>query len=373
MPAVGLTTLTATTDLAPLEAEWRALEARADASFFISWGWIGPWLQTILPRTDVYLFRAVDQTGELFALATLVPCRLRRGRLFNSPALSLNEARIPGLNMIIEYNDLLFEAGKGAQAWTSLFTALQQSKLRWAELLLSGLSEASYQQALAASRHTYPVIDARRSPWAARLEGKTSLDSVLAPLSRNRRWQIRRSIKHYEESTGPLSCHSAETTEEALAWFEEMGVLHTARWNREGMSGSFANPNWVAFHQRIIEQHFASGQVQLLRVTAGETTLGVIYSFIWRGQVCMLQTGLAAATDNNQRPGYIAHCMAMALNGQNGLEVYDFMCGDADYKQSLATEALSMVWGRLRKHRLLHSVEDFLIAAYRRVPKGRDK
>jgi CelD/BcsL family acetyltransferase involved in cellulose biosynthesis len=149
-----------------------------------------------------------------------------------------------------------------------------------------------------------------------------------------------------------------------------MGILHTARWNRKGMSGSFANPNWVAFHRRIIEQHFARGQVQLLRVAAGETTLGVIYSFIWRGQVYMLQTGFAAATDNNQRPGYIAHCMAMALNGHNGLEVYDFMCGDADYKQSLASEASPMVWARLRKHTLSNSVEDLFITTYRFARKS---
>ena len=39
-----------------LAAEWQALEARADASFFQSWTWVGPRLQTA--GTPLWLIRA---------------------------------------------------------------------------------------------------------------------------------------------------------------------------------------------------------------------------------------------------------------------------------------------------------------------------
>src|SRR5690606_14565455 len=98
-----------------------------------------------------------------------------------------------------------------------------------------------------------------------------SLDDILSTLSRNRRWQIRRSIRHYEQTAGPLDCQSAQSAEQALEWFEQMGELHTRRWNRDGLAGSFANPIWVEFHRRLIGRAFDRQEIQLLKITAGDS------------------------------------------------------------------------------------------------------
>ncbi len=59
--------------LAELEREWRALEAVARPSFFISWAWIGSLLDAIPAASRPMLLRGHAQ-GETVALALVGTC-----------------------------------------------------------------------------------------------------------------------------------------------------------------------------------------------------------------------------------------------------------------------------------------------------------
>jgi hypothetical protein len=52
------------------------------------------------------------------------------------------------------------------------------------------------------------------------------IDGYLASLSRNRRGQIRRSMKAYEQG-GSLDINESENLEQALLYFDRLKVLHT--------------------------------------------------------------------------------------------------------------------------------------------------
>jgi hypothetical protein len=54
-------------DLAVLGPRWRALEARADASFFLGWTWMGAWLENYGARPE--LLAVTDEEGQDMALA----------------------------------------------------------------------------------------------------------------------------------------------------------------------------------------------------------------------------------------------------------------------------------------------------------------
>jgi CelD/BcsL family acetyltransferase involved in cellulose biosynthesis len=79
----------------------------------------------------------------------------------------------------------------------------------------------------------------------------------------------------------------------------------------------------------------------------------------------MLQTGFTIEEDNNKRPGYMSHCLAMVLNAKQGLHHYDFMCGDADYKRALGNAEAPLVWLRLQKPRCKFAVEKLVVRAFR--------
>src|SRR5690606_16559237 len=142
------------------------------------------------------------------------------------------------------------------------------------------------------------------------------------------------SIKAFQED-GELALGEARDCDEALAFFDEMGTLHTQRWNSVGKDGSFANANWVQFHRDVIKEGFSRHEIQILRISAGKKIIGYVYSFIWRGTAYMLQTGFAQEENNIKRAGFVSHCLAMQYNSAQSIRTYDYMCGEAEYKQVL--------------------------------------
>ena len=341
--------------------EWRALEANADASFFISWSWIGSWLSMALEAgVEIYLYRCT-QNAQTIALGLLSRTRVTRHRIFRRTVLALNEIPQKGLDMIIEYNDLLIQRGDEQNVRARFAEDLRAAPVRWDELQLSGLPEASWQSIAGGSPKLNAIVDETRTPWATDIrEINGDIDKLLAPLSRNRRWQIRRSIKAFQED-GELTTEVPATVEQALAHFDDMGRLHTARWNSVGKAGSFANPNWVAFHRAVIREGFARDEIQLLKISAGDNVMGYVYSFIWRGTAYMLQTGFAQEDDNTRRSGIVSHCLAMQYNSTHGVNTYDYMCGDAEYKRTLGAEGAPLVWGRHQLPRLTLRVEQLAL------------
>jgi CelD/BcsL family acetyltransferase involved in cellulose biosynthesis len=354
------------TGIDALREEWRSLETRCGQSFFISWGWIGPWLELVLPRVEVFVFRA-RCSGATVALGLLSRYGCKRGKLLGVPVFALNEARTAALDMVIEYNDLLGLPDHIATCRTLMLQTLLKAPYAWSELQLSGVDPCWRLALQAVASDLYEHLPEQRSPWIANIEGLSDLDAVLGGLSRNRRSKIRQSIKHFESNYGPLRTSEPSSIEGALAAFDRMGDLHTARWNRAGLSGCWENAQWADFHRRLIVLGFERGEVQLLSVFAGDALLGSIYSLLWKDRVYMLQSGFSEPRSTVERPGYVAHCLAMVVNGSRRMKIYDFMVGDAEYKQSLADAGSPLDWARYRRRSFWNLSEDRLLAIYRRV------
>jgi CelD/BcsL family acetyltransferase involved in cellulose biosynthesis len=158
--------------------------------------------------------------------------------------------------------------------------------------------------------------------------GETALSSSL-------RTKIRRSLKRYEER-GPVRLTPAMTADERAAAFEELIALHEPYWKSRGEPGAFAEPELRRFHERFIAA--APESVDLLRLTAGEETFGVLYNFIAGGRAYNYQSGFKAESDNQFAPGFSAHSLAIAHYRAKGFSAYDLMAGEADYKRRLARE-----------------------------------
>jgi len=351
--------------LGSLETQWRALEEQSVCSFFQSWSWISAWLQLIGMRAGLSVYECYKDEN-LIALGIVSQDMIRRRQLFRSRVISINEVSNTDLNMFIEYNGLLTIKGCEAEALQQLICDLDVCDSSWDELNFTNIPHEIYSGLYFERLNLRPIQDTQCTPWIASLENAAELDAIINRLSRNRRWQIRRSIKEYEKE-GPLRIEAATTVEEALNYFHLLGILHTERWNRVGLKGSFAKPNWVLFHQSLIASAFNRGEIQLLRIRCGSRDIGYIYNFIWRDSVLMLQSGFVSEQKNILRPGYISHILAMQLNAQSGAAQYDFMIGDADYKQVLATAHPPLVSLRLQRRRMSLIVENSAVHVFRQL------
>jgi len=341
-------TLGTVTDWTALGERWRDLEARADASFFQSWSWIG----CLAPeRYDDPLLLEARRGGRTIALGLF---NRRRSWLFDT--LFLHETGHARLDTVfIEYNGLLTEgagsvsAAAGAETGGSLqaiFAAAWRAALPQARLgrrlVLSGVDAAHLRAAGTVGRvsrlttRVAPILD------LAALRGRgVGHESVL---SANTRAQLRRSLRGYA-ALGTVAIRRAADAAEAHRFLDALAGLHRATWQRRGRQGAFAEPHFARFHHALIDRALPRGEVELWCVTAGAATIGYLYNFQYRGRVLAYQSGFDyTVADRRAKPGLTCHHMAIERAAVEQRACYDFMAGDDRYKRSFSNAASSLHW-----------------------------
>jgi len=349
-------------DLAALEQAWLDLERRADCSFFLSWNWIGCWLRVFNVRGYVLEAR---HDNAVVALAILVPARVRRHGWLNVRSLFLNQCGDPDLDVItIEFNGILVDRDFGVPLISRCLEFISRSDRRtgftsdWDELVLGGVPE-EYQAIAGNCGLQADITDIKPSAGVRLDDIRASGRDYLEHLSSNTRYQIRRAIKSYA-SRGPLSVTVARDVPEALRFLEELKVLHQATWEKRGKPGAFAFASFTRFHSALIQHCLPSGGVEVLRISAGDTTIGYLYNFVFRDWVGFYLSGFAYEQDAKAKPGLVSHYLCAERYLQAGRKVYDFMAGQNRYKSSLGTPEPAMVTLVLKKPRAKLKLESAL-------------
>jgi CelD/BcsL family acetyltransferase involved in cellulose biosynthesis len=229
----------------------------------------------------------------------------------------------------------------------------------WEEIYLSALSAESFPATeLPQLGEPYELMIAKEMPCPyadLELVRKRSGD-YLAVLSSSVRSQVKRAYRLYEER-GPVTREEARDLPTAFAIYDELIALHQASWKKRSQSGAFATAYFRDFHRTLIEKRHAAGEIQLIRVRAGDQTIGCLYNFVYQGVVSFYQSGLAVETDNRLKPGYVCHVEGVKASAEAGYREYDFLAGFEDYKARLSTHRRSLIWARVQKPRVKFKVE----------------
>ncbi|MEZ5934203.1 MAG: GNAT family N-acetyltransferase [Alphaproteobacteria bacterium] len=326
-----------------LASLWRGLEARADRSFFLSWPWIGTWLESIDCRPELLITRL---DGEVVGLA-LVHARLKtRHRLLPVWTLYLHQTGDDDQDVItIEYNDVLADRRCRDRVRAACMRFLVEHGAfggrEVGEVVLGGVDAALRGQIEGLGRPVHEraaagsaVVDLS----ALRASGLPFLDSLKASTAR----RIRRSIALYEER-GKLELKAASDVDEALDFFDRCGAMHQERWTARGRPGAFAYPFFVAFHRRLIRAALPHGAVELVRIAAAGEPIGYLYNFIDRGRVYYYFSGFRFDDDNRLKPGLVSHALCIDRHLERGMDAYDFMAGDQRYKLELGQPGARIV------------------------------
>jgi CelD/BcsL family acetyltransferase involved in cellulose biosynthesis len=335
---------------------WTELEARARPSYFLSWGWVETWLDAVPPSVPLVLHVA-RQAGAPVAAFFLGACTQWRHRVLPSRTLHLNQTGVPEYDDIfIEYNALLAPADNDPPPLAEVLARLPS---HWDELYLAGLDAAAAPARQLVDLGGRLRVRIEREVPAPLVE----LDKVRAAkgdyvglLGKNTRAAIRRSIRLYEER-GKLALEVADSLPRALAVFDELVALHRRAWQDRGQDGAF-QPFVRAFHERLIRARFAAGEIQLVRVRAGDATVGCLYNFVFGGTIWFYQSGFAYEAEAKLKPGMVCHAEAVRHNAAYGHRDYDFLGGATAYKESLSTASRRLVWARIQKPRLRFVAED---------------
>jgi CelD/BcsL family acetyltransferase involved in cellulose biosynthesis len=319
-------------DFAALGVRWREFEAAATGSFFQSWTWAGCLAAARFPHP--WLLR-VTADGRDVALGLFN----RRRTWWGGTRLFLGESGDPAWDAVfIEENGLLL-AGEAANDAAVIAAGL--AALGGRRVVLSGVDG---RHLAAAARLGGQIRATRTAPFVDLATARAAEGGFLAGRSANTRYQLRRSARSYA-TRGALSVRRAADVAEAEAFLDALAVLHQRSWVGRGKPGAFANPRFRRFHRELIARGHPRGEIDLLRVSAGETVFGYLYNFLWRGAVATYQSGFDfAAAGPHEKPGLTAHHLAIEHYAALGATRYDFLAGAARYKTSLADAERPMHW-----------------------------
>lgn len=322
-------------DLFQVERRWRALEAEADACFFLSWNWIGTWLEHLPATLEPRILSVTDCQREV-GLAIVIDRHIRRHGVVRSRAAFINQTGDAAIDEItIEYNGVLALADQYSKVTNAVVSYLLAQG--WDEVFIDSVvrgdsfSPSEGSDWSVRCRHTSKGYGVDLS--ALRRDGKSYLET----LSSNTRAQVRRVKRDYEK-IGPLTVEAASDGEVAMQWFDRLVDLHQQYWIKKGQPGAFSSEFLLGFHRSLIEQYFPKQGLQVLRVGFGGHWIGYLYNFMYRGKVLNYQTGFdyGVLADRN-RPGVAAHHAVIEYQLASGALYYDFLRGKNQNKLTLST------------------------------------
>jgi len=357
---------------------WDAVAGRcANVSVFMSSTWIGAWWQSFAARLrpEVLLWR--DAQGQPGAIAILSVKSERAGPLPVRAAYlnATGESAVAS-----EHNVILCIPGLEKQMRGDLARRLRELKVD--VLRLEGFRAGDSQPLLRLWGKPGPVSgfysEDRHVPLVSlRLAGTAFLQS----LSRNTREQINRSLRRYAQLHGAAPvAQFAPSAQLALRWFDELRELHNARWQARGGGGAFADPGALAMHRRLIaatsdcSATSESLAASLVRISAGEKTIGLLYNFAKDGNISFYQSGLCYETDARLKPGLVSHALAIQKYLDAGYLEYDFLAGETasvQYKTSLGSGTRRLAWLNVYRPTLKLQALDLARRAMRLVRRAR--
>jgi hypothetical protein len=347
-------TIVRISDPGTVESLWRKLELCSNPSFFTSWSWIGPWTDLIVNNSELFLFSA-EANNTVIAICFLTISNITRLKgLMRIKQVTVNEFLNHDCNMIIQYNGMLVERKSARSAWRCLYECLKSWNKNWDELTISSITQEQLDVISDAVPEFLVNIDKTHREWAIDLSPEFGgINTLIKQFKAKSRHQLRQSIKNFEKEVGPITLTAAASTEDALKYFDAMGKLHTKRWEKVGIAGSFANENWVNFHKEIIRNEFRNGSVTLLSIKSGTENIGYLYGHIHNNVAYMQQTGFAHMGKNILKPGYISHLYAMSYYAAKGIKQYNLLPDEAtSYKKFFTTPGNPILWVNFQKNNM---------------------
>lgn len=317
---------------------WSELESRADLSFFTSWSWIGAWLDLLSDVAAARLLVA-EQGGQRVGMGIVVEGSARLLKTIGIRAWRLHTTGIFEIDdLSMEYNDFLMDRSVADETRIAMLNWLVWQAPKGI-VEIRGSSASIRKLAESPS----PRMVARRVPltsYLVSLSEARARQGYLPLISSNVRSQIRRSLKAYS-AAGEIRVEAATDLSQALEYLARLRAMHDRRWRERGVRSGFAHDGVAKrFHDALIRHAFPRGEVQMLRITVGDSDLGYLYNFVFRGVISYYQSGLNYELIDNKhgRPGLVSHALAIEHNMKLGHSWYDLLAGDYRYKASLATK-----------------------------------
>jgi len=314
-----------------LAGEWDHLVAESGSgSAFLSWAWVGAWLDTLGRDADLEIVSARDPLdGNLLGVAPFFVQEHRRA------GIGYRTLRVVGNGPAApDHLDMPVLADRVDEIAPLLWEAVDRNR-RWDVVDLDGVS-ATGALARTILRRTGDRDEVEPIPCPyLPLDG--GWEAVQARMSRGHRNNIERYRRKLDAEADGVSERLVVSERDLELTMSRLADMHQAVRSDHGERGAFADAQVVAFHREVARRMLAAGRLRLWRLDVGGRTIAAIHCFRYADTVAFYTTGFDAAW-SSYGPG--RRIMATAIRGaiDDGATEFDFLRGDESYKGSWGVE-----------------------------------
>lgn len=340
--------LSVSEDTSEILSHWDTLTHSCPHHFFQSVSWVKTWLMSFQNTNDIdqldvrgfFLFEEGDVDCRAPVVGFLFgQCDAKKIKLLPSRQFVFYGAGITTIDKLTpEYNDILVKPGFEF----SLDTLFESEALgKFDQYRMHGISDENFER-IEKGFARYLLKGRSVKSYGVDLKTLRAEDKpYINVLSKNKRQQVRRAIKAYE-ATGEIKLDVANSVEQAKSMLVELAELHEKTWAQRGEMGAFSSDYFTQFHNQLIEESFEKGEILVCQLATPEKVIGYIYGFVYNNEFLFYQNGFTYESDNKFKPGFVSHYYLINYFMERGLDIYDFLEGDAGYKQSLSNHARNM-------------------------------
>jgi CelD/BcsL family acetyltransferase involved in cellulose biosynthesis len=321
-------TISSDYDIDVLRKQWLDIQNSEDQSFFLTWSWISAWISTYQPQILVVIANIDDNP---VAIGLFTQSIQKRKGFISSNQIRLHQMGEPLKDQIwMEYNDFICLRGHRKDAVNACLAALNNNH-QCDEVVLSMMPAQRAEEVVSENKHA--TLGLYSPCYAVSLmDLRLNKQNYVESLNSNTRYQIRRSLRIYNESFGPVNLEVAKNQKEAIDYFHAAAPFHIARWVDSG----YLNRQFIRFHENLINQSYERGSIELLKISAGDKTIAILYYQLENKNVYFYLHGLNYDNNKKLKPGLVAHALATQYFIDKGMEKYDYMGGYSQYKEQLA-------------------------------------
>ena len=319
--------------LPELADKWVALQSKADSSVFIAWFWVKQWLAQKDLSTNNCLCVEVTLGDDTVGLALfgIKTKKIFLGLSFRQYYLH-KSGNIKEDQTWIEHNTFLLDKNHQQQVTNEI--CQQLANINEIDDIKVGLSSPRFANSLNFTGFKLRT-ELESQGYLVDLSGCTCLDDYLASLSKNTRASIKRSIKLLNQDS-PLQLTLAKGAAEKDQVFKNIAELHRIKWRTTVYGSGFDNPCFYQFHQDLIQEQNSAQNCKLYTLYQDEQALGYVYLLTQGDKWSFYLSALHFNEDNRIKVGLVIHSLIIEQAIEQGIQVYDFLAGEAQYKNSLS-------------------------------------
>lgn len=320
-----------------LKEEWNELLQSSSVNcIFMTWEWMYTWWQELAEDRKLWIVK-VSREGQILAL---VPLALRPSRLMRLLPFRVLEFLGSG-NVGSDYLNLIIRRGYEeevvpiiADYVASRKLVLELSQVDRTSAPITQLALRLRDKGWRPSRTTTsfsPCIPLSRYTW----------ESYLQSLSAKQRGTFLKKLRKLER-TFAVRMEEVTTEVQRRDALEVLVDLHLRRWDERGGSNALHRQELVSFHESWSRTALRESWLRLYLLRLDDKPAAAVYGFRYNKVFYYYQAGF--------EPEYAQYSLGVLALGlsirralEEGLEEYDFLHGDEDYKYRWASEARELV------------------------------